>query len=237
MEAFFRAVSLELADGVAAHGAADEDVFVDNFPGEAYAAVFADELPASSGAGAEGEGDVFLIAEDFLPLAVGGVGLGQAYAGDFFADGIEGVLKELTDGVEGISIECLAGEELEEAAGVWAEGSVDVFVGVVGRADVLGAGGGEVPIAADGFPADHDLGGEALAEGGDAVEFVVDPFLELEQGAVGDGGVGAGLEVEAVSTEVDGEGVVFLPMDEAALPLLDAAVAEEDSGGALGVVF
>lgn len=70
------------------------------------------------------------------------------------------------------------------------------------------------------------------------MEFVVDGVGEIEEGLVDAGAARAGLELEAVLAEVgDGEGLVSLPVEEAFVAILDGAVAEEDFGGALGVVL
>ena len=214
-EAFFQTAALEVDEGVAAGVAADEEVIADDGAGDADAGVFTGEEVAAAGSGPEGEGDALVVAEGGFPFAVGDVGGGvvKADAGDFLADGVEGVLEEFADGDEGAAVELLAGEKLEEAGGIGPEGSLDIFVGVVEGANVAGEGGGEVPSPLDGFFADGFVDREAVAEVGDAVELVVNPVGELFEGFVDLGVAGAGLEVEVVVEEDDGEGVVFLPVD------------------------
>jgi len=245
-EAGFLAAALEFEDVVPAGLAADEEVAGDEPLGEADAGVIADEkvvdaLLVADGLAdaAEGEGDFFLVAELGLPFAVGFVGeVGfEAAAGDFFADGVEGVLEEFADGDDGLTVELLVGEDLEEALGIRPEGTVDVAVGVGLGLDAADEGWGEVPVAADGLAADFVLGGESFAEGGDAAQLVVDPVGELGDGVVETGAGWGGADEEAVALFVDGEVVVFEPVGEAGGLVLDAAVAEDDVGGALGVVF
>jgi hypothetical protein len=94
-----------------------------------------------------------------------------------------------------------------------------------------------MPVSADGLAADFEFGGEFFAEGSDAAQLMVDPVGELGDGVVEAGAGRSGVEDELLFLFVDGEVMVFQPVAEAAGAVLDASMAENNVGGALGVVF